>query len=90
MTAMAEETLLEFPCDFPIKMMGRDTPEFRTAVRELVEKHTGPLADDAIQSSLSRNGRFVSVTITVAAESREQLDNIYREVTAHEDVLMAL
>lgn len=87
---MSDETLLEFPCDFPIKMMGRDTPEFRSAVRELVEKHTGPLNDDAIQSSLSRNGRFVSVTITVAAESREQLDNIYQEVTAHEDVLMAL
>ena len=87
---MTEETLLEFPCDFPIKMMGRDTPAFRATVRELVEKHTGPLDDDAIQSSLSRNGRFVSVTITVAAESREQLDNIYREVTAHEDVLMAL
>ena len=87
---MTEETLLEFPCDFPIKMMGRDTPEFRATVRELVEKHTGPLDDDAIQSSLSRNGRFVSVTITVAAESREQLDNIYREVTAHDDVLMAL
>ena len=71
-------------------MMGRDTPEFRDTVRELVEKHTGPLADDAIQSSLSRNGRFVSVTITVTAQSREQLDNIYREVTAHENVLMAL
>lgn len=87
---MSDESLLEFPCDFPIKMMGRDTPEFRIAVRELVEKHTGPLDDSAIQSSLSRNGRFVSVTITVAAESRQQLDNIYREVTAHEDVLMAL
>ncbi len=87
---MSDETLLEFPCEFPIKMMGRDTPEFRTMVRELVEKHTGPVADDAIQSSLSRNGRFVSVTITVTAESREQLDNIYRDVTAHEDVLMAL
>jgi putative lipoic acid-binding regulatory protein len=87
---MTEESLLEFPCDFPIKMMGRDSPEFRATVRELVEKHTGPLDDDSIQSSLSRNGRFVSVTITVAAESREQLDNIYREVTAHDDVLMAL
>lgn len=87
---MADDTLLEFPVDFPIKMMGRDTPEFRDTVRELVEKHTGPLADDAIQSSLSRNGRFVSVTITVTAQSREQLDNIYREVTAHENVLMAL
>jgi putative lipoic acid-binding regulatory protein len=87
---MTEESLLEFPCDFPIKMMGRDSPEFRATVRELVEKHTGPLDDNSIQSSLSRNGRFVSVTITISAESREQLDNIYREVTAHDDVLMAL
>ena len=87
---MSDDTLLEFPCDFPIKMMGRDTEEFRATVRELVEKHTGPLDDGVIQSSSSRNGRFVSVTITVAAQSREQLDNIYREVSAHEDVLMAL
>ena len=87
---MSEETLMEFPCSFPIKMMGRDTPAFRRTVRELVEKHTGPVDDDAIQSSSSRNGRFVSVTITVSAESQEQLDNIYREVSAHEEVLMAL
>ena len=87
---MAEDSIMEFPCSFPIKMMGRDTPEFHATVRELVEKHTGPLEDDVIQSSLSRNGRFVSITITVSAQSQEQLDNIYREVTAHDDVLMAL
>jgi putative lipoic acid-binding regulatory protein len=87
---MSEATLLEFPCDFPVKMMGRETAEFHTTVRELVEKHTGPLNDSAIESSLSRNNRFVSITITVRAESQEQLDNIYREVTAHDDVLMAL
>ncbi len=87
---MSDETLMEFPCSFPIKMMGRDTPAFRQAVRELVEKHTGPLDDLAIQNSLSRNGRFVSVTITVSAESQEQLDDIYRDVSVHEDVLMAL
>ena len=87
---MADESLMDFPCSFPIKMMGRDTPEFRSTVRELVEKHTGPLDDDTIQSSSSRNGRFVSITITVSAQSQEQLDNIYREVTAHDDVLMAL
>ena len=87
---MADESVMRFPCSFPIKMMGRDTPAFRQTVRELVEKHTGPLADDAIQSSSSRNGRFVSVTITVSAESQEQLDDIYRDATAHDDVLMAL
>ena len=82
--------LLEFPCDFPIKMMGRETPEFHTTVRSLVEKHAGPLDDAAIKATLSRNGRFVSVTITVNAQSQEQLDAIYMDVTGHEDVLMAL
>ena len=81
---------MEFPCSFPIKLMGRETAEFRQTARRLVEKHTGPLDDDAIESALSRNGRFVSVTITVIAESREQLDNIYRDATAHDDVIMAL
>jgi putative lipoic acid-binding regulatory protein len=71
-------------------MMGRDTPAFRTIVRELVEKHTGPVDDTAVQNSLSRNGRFVSVTITVLATSQQQLDDIYRDISAHDDVLMAL
>ncbi len=87
---MSEETLLEFPCDFPITMMGRDTREFHVTVRALVEKHTGPLADDRIQSAQSRKGNFVSITVTVTAESQQQLDAIYRDVTAHDDVLMAL
>mgnify|MGYP000500048689 FL=1 len=87
---MTDESLLEFPCEFPIKMMGRDTPEFRATARALVEKHAGDVADEAVTAALSRNGRFVSVTVTITATSREQLDTIYREVTAHEDVLMAL
>lgn len=87
---MSRETLLSFPCDFPIKVMGRDTPEFRETVRALIELHTGPLSDDLIQSTLSRNGRFVSVTVVVNAQSQQQLDDIYRAITAHDDVLMAL
>ena len=87
---MSDETLLEFPCDFPIKMMGRDTPEFHVTARELVEKHTGPLDDNAIQSAVSRKGRFVSITVTVIAQSQQQLDDIYRDVTDNDDVLMAL
>ncbi len=82
--------MLEFPCDFPLKMMGRDTPEFHATVRALVERHTGPLSDEAIHTAQSRNGRFVSITVTINATSKEQLDNIYRELTAHDDVLMAL
>ena len=87
---MSEESAIEFPCQFPIKMMGRDTPEFRATARSLVEKHAGPVADDAVQTALSRNERFVSVTVTIRAESQAQLDNIYRDVSSHDDVLMAL
>jgi hypothetical protein len=87
---MSDASALEFPCRFPIKMMGRDTPEFRATARALVEKHAGEVADDAVQAALSRNGRFVSVTVTITATSKRQLDAIYREVTAHEDVLLAL
>jgi putative lipoic acid-binding regulatory protein len=87
---MADESAIEFPCSFPIKMMGHDTPEFRATARALVEKHAGAVADDAVQATLSRNGRFVSVTVTITATSQEQLDAIYRDVTSHDDVLMAL
>jgi putative lipoic acid-binding regulatory protein len=87
---MSNDTLLEFPCAFPIKMMGRNAPEFYTTVRSLVEKHTGALDDSAIKTALSRNSRFISVTVTVNAKSQQQLDDIYREVTSNDDVLMAL
>jgi len=87
---MSDQTLLEFPCDFPIKIMGRESAAFRSLARELVEKHTGALDDSRVQSALSRNGSFVSVTVTVHAQSQQQLDDIYREVSAHVEVLMAL
>ena len=87
---MSEESALEFPCDFPIKMMGRNTTEFRQLARELVENHTGPVADQAVQTSLSRNDRFISVTVTISATSQQQLDDIYRDASSHSDVLMAL
>lgn len=87
---MSRETALQFPCRFPIKMMGRDTPEFRDLARELVESHAGTVADSAVQAAVSRNGRFVSVTITITATSQRQLDNIYRDASSHDDVLMAL
>ncbi len=87
---MNEESAIEFPCKFPIKMMGRDTPEFRTTVRVLIENHVGPVDEEAIRVNLSGKGNFVSVTITVTATSQQQLDDIYRDVSGHDDVLMAL
>jgi len=87
---MSEESALEFPCTFPIKMMGRDTPDFRALARALVENHAGAVVDNAVQATLSRNGRFVSITVTITAMSQQQLDDIYRDASSHDDVLMAL
>ena len=71
-------------------MMGRDTPEFRATARSLVENHVGQVSDDAVREAVSRNGSFVSITVTVTATSQQQLDAIYRDVSDHTDVLMAL
>lgn len=85
-----QETLLEFPCHFPIKAMGVDDGAFETLVVELVRKHAPDLADSAVASRASQGGKYLAVTVTVTATSRDQLDNIYRELTACEQVLMAL
>lgn len=87
---MTEESVIEFPCEFPVKMMGHNSPEFRATARALIEKHTGAIDDSAVQESLSRTERFVSVTVTVTATSQQQLDDIYQDVSDHDDVLMAL
>jgi putative lipoic acid-binding regulatory protein len=84
------DDLLEFPCEFPIKMMGRDQQAFRTAALAVIERHAGPVARDAIRESASRGGRFVSLTVTITATSRGQLDAIYRDLSADEQVLFAL
>ncbi len=87
---MSDESAIEFPCAFPIKMMGRDTPEFRMTAQQLIENHVGPVAEELVQINISEKGNFVSVTVTVTAISQQQLDDIYRDVSGHDDVLMAL
>ncbi|MGH8167991.1 MAG: YbeD family protein [Woeseiaceae bacterium] len=86
---MSEE-LLDFPCEFPIKMMGRDDPEFRAAALAVVERHAGKIEEDAIRITTSSNGNFLSITVTITATSREQLDIIYRDLTDDEQILVAL
>lgn len=90
MSEAQDGKLLEFPCDFPIKMMGRDAPEFRETAVALIERHAGEIPSDAIRTTLSRKGNFLSITITIKAESQQQLDDIYHELTEHEEILVAL
>jgi len=85
-----KDSLLEFPCQFPIKMMGRKSADFQSIAVALVATHAGEIATSSIRSSPSSNGRFVSVTVSIEAQSQEQLDNIYRDLTASEFILVAL
>lgn len=84
------DSLLEFPCEFPIKMMGRDQAGFREAAFGVIERHAGPVAGDAVRESSSRRGRFLSITVTIRATSQQQLDDIYRDLSSHEQILVAL
>ncbi len=90
MTVPKAEKLLDFPCDFPIKMMGREQPAFRDAAVALIERHTGKIRSDAIRTALSRNGNFLSVTVTIKAQNQQQLDDIYSDLSEHEEILVAL
>ena len=85
-----QETLLEFPCDYLLKVMGRAEPGFDSLVVELVRRHVPDLHEGAVTSRPSKGGKWVSVTVTLRAESKSQLDAIYLDLTAHEKVVMAL
>ena len=85
-----QESIIEFPCQFPIKVMGEAESNFDALVVGIIRKHAPDLADFAVKSRLSRKGRYVSVTVTIEAQNRQQLDNIYMDLTAHDKVLMAL
>ena len=85
-----EQEILEFPCEFPLKIMGRDETAFREAAVTIVEAHAGPVAEDAVRSRSSRDGNFIALTVTIVATSRAQLDAIYADLSAHDDILMVL
>jgi uncharacterized protein len=84
------KTPQHFPSEFPIKVMGRHGGEVRALSQAIVEKHAGPLTEAQIKTRTSADGNFLAVTYTITAKSREQLDDIYRELTACKSVLMAL
>ncbi len=90
LTLKEGETLLEFPCDFPLKAMGLACDEFEIAVIEIINRHVKNLAEDALKIKPSKTGKYTSITITFTAHSKEQLDAIYIDLTACEHVSIAL
>jgi len=88
---MAEqETLLEFPCDFPLKVMGETRDGFAEAVLAAVQQHAPDFDGTRVEMRASSGGKYISLTCTVTATSRSQLDDLYRALTSHPWVKVVL
>jgi hypothetical protein len=85
-----EESPFKFPCEFPIKAMGKATPELEIAVLEIMNRHVPDLGEGAVKTRTSRNGNYLAITVTIQARSREQLDAIYMELTSCEHIVFAI
>jgi putative lipoic acid-binding regulatory protein len=84
------ESLLTFPCVFPLKVMGRREDGFAQTVSEIVQRHADDFNPGTLEMRSSKNGRYLSLTVTINARSREQLDRLYQELSKHPMVLMVL
>ena len=85
-----QDTLFEFPCEFQIKAIGLAEESFELLVIEIISNHYDDLSEDSVQSRESSNGKYLSVSVTITAESKAQLDAIYIELSGHDRVTMAL
>lgn len=84
------ETLLEFPCDFPLKIMGAAEEDFAQAIVAVVLRHAPDFDPGSVEMRASKGGKYLSLTCTVRAVSQQQLDALYRELTAHPLVKVVL
>ena len=83
-------TLLAFPCDFPIKVMGKRQAAFAQTMVDIVKRHAPDFDPASLEMRASREATYLSLTLTVRATSREQLDELYRELCDHPMVTMVL
>lgn len=86
----AKESLITYPCDFTLKVMGKATPAFEKKILAIVKKHYPKVTKKHLQKRYSKDNNYVSLSITVHAQNQNELDELYRELTACPEVLMAL
>lgn len=88
--ATQEAPGFQFPCAYQIKAMGRNDGRFTDVVVDIIGQHCAQVDHHSVVSKPSRNGKYLSVSITIEAHSHAHLDNLYAALTAHEKVLMRL
>ena len=84
------ESLLSFPCPFPIKVMGRTQDGFAQAIMLVVRRHAPDFDAATLEMRASSAGKYLSLTCTINATSRGQLDDLYRELSGHPMVRLVL
>jgi len=87
---IADTPLADYPCDFPIKILGHTRAGFAQAVLEIVKRHAPDFDGSSMEMKSSKRGKYLSLTCVVRATSREQLDRLYRELCDHPMVVMVL
>lgn len=85
-----DESLIEFPCAFPIKVMGKDPERMREVLAEVLTRHAQPPDPAEMTAKGSRTGRFTSITVMVQAQNKAQLDSIYQDLTDSAHIMIAL
>lgn len=85
-----EAPKIEFPCDYPIKVLGRSSDAYRSIILAVFERHAPGFDRDSIEVRDSRKGTFTSLTITITATGKEQLDALHRDLMATGHVQMVL
>lgn len=85
-----QQKLINFPCPFPIKIFGLQDDAFEGIVIEILNKHVPDLGEGAISSRLSAGNKYLAITATIQATSQEQLDELYRALSSHPQILMVL
>lgn len=86
----SDDSLIEYPCDFPIKAMGLATDDIEAIFNDIVRRHLPHQDTFKTKRKNSSSGKYISITLILEAQNREQLDAVYRELSAHEKILMSL
>ena len=85
-----DQSLIEYPSLFPIKVMGANVDGYADAVLEIARRFDPLLGDSRIETRLSSGNKYLAITVTVTATSREQLDELYRALSSHPMVKVVL
>ncbi len=82
MDKKVEPPKIEFPCDYPVKVLGRSVPEFEATIVEVIERHSPGFPRDSIRLRPSREGTFVSLSVQITATGKPQLEALHQDLLA--------